>query len=509
MNVGPLERFRKVVRSKDREAFAAAALELRHWMMENDPHRPIYHFAGPESWTNDPNGPIYYRGKYHLFYQFDPIVDGQRSNRCWGHAVSEDLVHWEDWPIALWPDTPYDQNGVYSGNTVVDDNGHLCALYTGNVGGHRETYGIVARSMDDGLNWQKKMVMHNTQRPNDGSPVHWDGYLWREGKRWKQLIGGATEGENRQGAAWLWTSDDLEQWTLQKNIAPDIKLGEYWELPYLIRLGGKAVLMVGHGNPYWLGDYDEAQMHFQPNSLEALSIDNGNYYSFNVNMTDNQGPQGAERRLMHGWVTGPPSPTKDVPYWQGAHSIPRVISLKNGRVWQEPIPEMSSLRGEHKRWDDRDASGRLPMEGHALELQATFDPGTADVFGLNLRVSEDGSDLVRVFFDRRSGEFGVDGPTLERNRENLGPSNEGRSIKIKRQASFLATNTAVTMHIFLDRSIVEVFINGCAYTARAFSPADAQRIEVFSEGGVAKLRTLDIWEMKSIWQAPGRRVESC
>ncbi len=177
----PVAGFRNVVESKDLDTYSQAALKLRRWMIENDPHYPIYHFTGPESWINDPNGPIYYRGKYHLFYQFDPIVDGRRSKRCWGHAVSTDLVHWVDWPVAIWPDTPYDRQGVYSGNTVVDANGDLCALYTGNVAGHRETYGMLARSRDGGLTFEKKMVMDNAQRPNKNSPVHWDGFVWKQG----------------------------------------------------------------------------------------------------------------------------------------------------------------------------------------------------------------------------------------------------------------------------------------------------------------------------------------
>lgn len=84
-----VEEFRRVVKSKDIKTFSHAALELRHYMMEHDPHLPIYHFTGPESWINDANGVIYHEGLYHLFYQFDPIVDGQRSARCWGHAVSK------------------------------------------------------------------------------------------------------------------------------------------------------------------------------------------------------------------------------------------------------------------------------------------------------------------------------------------------------------------------------------------------------------------------------------
>ena len=97
----PVEAYRAVVQSKDKPTYARAALDLRHWMIENDPHMPVYHFTGPECWINDPNGVIYHKGVYHLFYQYDPIVNGKRSKRCWGHAVSKDLVHWDDWPIAL------------------------------------------------------------------------------------------------------------------------------------------------------------------------------------------------------------------------------------------------------------------------------------------------------------------------------------------------------------------------------------------------------------------------
>jgi hypothetical protein len=117
--------YRSVLHSKDVAEFSKAALALRKWMIANDPFQPLYHFTGPESWINDPNGPIYYQGRYHLFYQFNPIVDGRKSATCWGHAVSSDLMHWADWPIAIWPDTPQDRAGVFSGNTFVDDNGDL------------------------------------------------------------------------------------------------------------------------------------------------------------------------------------------------------------------------------------------------------------------------------------------------------------------------------------------------------------------------------------------------
>ncbi len=426
----------------------------------------------------------------------------RRSERCWGHAVSEDLVHWQDWPVALWPDSAYDREGVYSGNTFVLNDGSLGALYTGNVSGHQEAYGILAHSTDKGLTWQKKMVMPDQDRPNADSPVHWDAQVWRDGDTWQQLIGGSTGGDDHQGAAWLWTSPDLETWTRRANIAPTIQRGQYWELPYLIPLDGRHVLMVGNGNPYWIGDYDPERMLFTPDDPEPIEFDTGSYYAVNPHMVDDKGPNGSQRRIMHAWVTGPPSPTKTVPYWQGAHSIPRLLSLKENRVWQEPIPEWQALRSHHVLFDNFDnldaaREGLRVIRGDALEARATFKPDGADTVGLKFRVSADGQDYVRVFYDVARAEFGVDGPTITRNATSFAKDRQG--IKIDRQASFLKPDEPVSMHIFLDRSIIEVYVNGSAYTARVFAPADALGVALWSEGGQMSLSALDVWKMKSIW----------
>ena len=495
----PVENYRDAVTSRDREVYGPAALELRRWMAANDPHWPRYHLLGPESWTNDANGPIYYQGRYHMFYQFDPIVNGRQSARTWAHAVSDDLVHWKDWPVALWPDTPYDRNGVYSGNTFVLNDGSLGALYTGNVDGHRETYGIFARSVDAGLTWTKKMVMNDSERPNSDSPVHWDGQVWRDGDLWYQLIGGTTGGNEPRGAAWLWASPNLEHWTLQGNIAPTIESNGFWELPYLIPLGGRHVMMVGQGNPYWIGNYDRKKTLFTPYGKEPHQFDTGNYYAVNPHMVDDKGPAGSERRLLHAWVTGPPSTTDTVPYWQGALALPRVLTLEGDRVRQEPIPELQSLRGRHQRFEGSVMTDQLRnVRGDTLELRATFINNGTDRFGLKLRVSDDGSDFVRVFYDADRRDFGVDGPTVDRNARDFQEGLLG--IKLGRQASFLEPGAPVTLHVFLDRSIVEVFVNGCAYTARAFSDPAALGVDLWFERDSATLDSLDVWELSSIWE---------
>ena len=219
------------------------------------------------------------------------------------------------------PDRRYDVDGVYSGNTFIDDDGFPCALYTGNVAAHAEAHGVLARSTDGWLTWHKHKVMDNEQRPNAASPVHWDAQVWKEGELWQQLIGGAVgEGAAQRGAAHLWTSPDLEEWTHRGTIAEDHDPERrYWELPYLVPFGARAVLMVGaRDNPYWTGSYDREARRFHPDRREPRFVDLGLYYCVNPHLVDDRGPGGAPRRLLLGWVLGARSPVDTAPYWIGA-----------------------------------------------------------------------------------------------------------------------------------------------------------------------------------------------
>ena len=473
--------YREVLKSRDIAIYSKAALELRKGIIANDPHRPIYHFTGPESWINDPNGPICYKDKYHLYYQFSPIIDGNRSPICWGHAVSDDLIHWVDWPVVLWPDTKYDRNGVFSGNTITDDKGMLNAFYTGNVGGHDECYGMRAWSADGGVTWEKKMIMKD--RPTHDSPVHWDAQIWKDGSLWYQLIGGTAEGK---GAAMLWSSQDMDNWTFIKPIFVSGP-GSFFELPYLIPLDGRHVLMSGAAaNPYWIGSYDDQLHAFLPDKIDPESFDAGDYYSFNPNMTDHKGIRGSDRRIVHGWVTTPATPTKDVSYWQGAHSIPRVITIKDGRLDIQPIAEIEELRGLKRSFNgislvEGVAVPLKDVSGSAIEIVARFSPGKAKRVGINVRASADGSVSLPVWFDGATSEFGVGD---------------------KRGKSHLKPGEDVTLRIFVDRSIIEVYAGGRVITKCTLNDPAAQLIVPFAEGGEAVLKDIDIWQMKSMWDKP-------
>jgi len=479
----PAVKYRAVIKSQDKAVFAKAALELRRWMEVHDPQRPTYHTMGPLDFTFDVNGPIYHDGKYHIFYLNDKNPDGCRR----GHMVSKDLVHWEDWPVAMWPDTPWDHEAVFSGNLVIDDKGTPTFIYTGNSS-HQTAKGVLARSYDGMLTWQKKLVMDKPPYP--GTPVHWDGQIWKDGGTWYQLCGGTY---SNAGAAVLWSSPDLENWTYRKRIYTTGKYGGFWELPYLLPFGEKSVLIIGVCPVrYWVGTYDKSSFVFKPDEEEADILDvSPHFYAPNPHMVDDKGPGGSQRRLMFGWVRGGKTPTRDVPYWDGNHSIPRVLTLEANKLIQEPIPELQILRYGHMQVKDRLIGSSAPgllkdVTGDALEVVASFDlkDATGKRFGVKLRMSKDGKEQTVVYYEPATGRFGVAGAVV------------GGEISDK--ADFPA-GQMVTLHIFLDRSVVEVFAAGRVITKRTYSDPASQGLDVFCDGGSVNLEALDVWRMKSIW----------
>jgi len=479
----PLDRYKAVIKSQDKTVFAKAALDLRRWIQRHDPHRPVFHTMGPTDFTFDVNGPIHHDGKYHLFYL--NIVKPERCRR--GHLVSTDLVHWTDWPVAMWPDTPWDREAVFSGNLVIDDKGVPTFIYTGNSS-HKTAKGVLARSSDGMLTWKKKLVMDKPPYP--GSPVHWDGQIWKDGDTWYQLCGGTYSGG---GAAVLWSSPDLEHWTYRNRIYTTGKYGRFWELPYLLPFDKKHVLIIGvHPVRYWIGTYDKKSLVFKPDKEEADILDvSRHYYAPNPHMVDEKGPGGSRRRLMFGWVRGGKSPTKDVPYWDGNHSIPRVLTLEDNKLVQKPIPELKTLRHQHVQVKDRLIESETPrllkgFTGDALEIVASFDPdrATAKRFGVKLRMSKDGKEQTIVYYEPKTGRFGVGGSVVDG--------------EISDKAD-LPVGENVTLHIFLDRSVVEVFAAGRVITKRTYCNPASQGLDVFSDKGNVSLEVLDVWRMKSIW----------
>ena len=151
--------------------------------------RPLFHLAARTGWMNDPNGFSFYKGNYHLFYQYHPY-DSHWGPMHWGHGVTKDLIHWEYLPAAMAPDMPYDRDGCFSGSAVELDDGRQLLMYTGVVkevqpDGSKREIQTQCIAVGDGLNYEKygeNPVLTRTDLPEGGSPFDFrDPRIWREG----------------------------------------------------------------------------------------------------------------------------------------------------------------------------------------------------------------------------------------------------------------------------------------------------------------------------------------
>jgi beta-fructofuranosidase len=458
-----------------------------------DPHRLAYHFMAPAYWINDPNGVIQFRGEYHLFYQHHPY-SAEWGPMHWGHAVSADLVHWRHLPIALAPNEPYDNGGCFSGSAVEHED-RLYLFYTGNIqtSGTKQVQNVAMS--DDGVHFRKfgqNPVI--PAPPAEGSPDFRDPKVWRHGDAWYMVVG---TGKDGRGKIALYRSKDLLQWTFV-NIAAesDGTMGWMWECPDLFPLGGKHVLvfspmgMEGCRVAYLVGEMDYENGRFIAESSGA--IDAGTDFYAPQSFQDAQG-----RRILIGWMNGwdTPAPTK-AKDWAGAMSLPRLLTLDNGRLRMEPVPELNALRqAEHSRSGTVIKAGetrRLPeLEQDTLELQVRLKTFNRGKFGIHLRCSADGKEKITVLCDPSEHKLTVidtsGGGAARVSECRLEPDREGW----------------VDFRLYLDRSSLEIFANG-GYTAlsiRLFPDPAHTGAECFAEGGDAHLQQFIYWKLQSIWSS--------
>ncbi|TCI57530.1 glycoside hydrolase family 32 protein [Exiguobacterium sp. SH1S21] len=391
--------------------------------------RPHYHFAPPFGWMNDPNGLCQYNGVYHLFYQYHPFgVDWDDMH--WGHATSTDLIRWEHKPIALRPGLDYDQDGVFSGSALVKD-GVLHLYYTGNVwlDEKRETLRQVQclATSADGNTFKKHLDNPIISgEPARGNAHVRDPKVWDQEGRYYMVLGtrDATDGK-----VVLYDSDDAIHWSERGVIAGETgEHGWMWECPDLFHLDGHDVLLLSpqgmeqdgdryhnlHQCGYFVGHLDLNAPLFTHGTFTEL--DYGHDFYAAQTFLDERG-----RRILIAWNA---MWERDWPEqaegWTNQMTIPRELSLRNGRLYMTPIEEMASLRQTSQRL------AGPKFEGDAFEL--SFDTE---------------ADFQFACFGE-TATFSKSGNTLELTR--------GHEVR-RLQAS------GRTFRIFVDASSIEVFVN--------------------------------------------------
>jgi len=462
--------------------------------LDDDPHRPTYHFAPPANWLNDPNGLVEWDGEYHLFYQYNP-GGPYHGTIHWGHAVSEDLVHWEDRPVALEPEVDgEDRHGCWSGCTVIDD-GVPTFVYTGGDG--NDQLPCLARATDDELDtWQKSarnpIIESPPERPEILSNDDWnaefrDHDVWRADGIWYHLIGSGTE--DGGGTALLYRSDDLLDWTYVGPILVGDRDadGPIWECPELLDFGDVQLLQVSDYDKvsYFLGTFDGETFDRD----DSGTLDHGNYYAA-------QSIPDGDRYLSWGWIREDRSQAAQWDAgWSGVMSVPRELSITpDGELEVRPTSELARLRGDGTSIDARDIAPSEPLSlddaGDALEIELEFQLDGADALELVVARSGDGEERTPIRYTA-DGELIVD-----RSRSSLSDSAnaEPQSIDDVPQSD----DGIVRLHVLVDGSVVEAFVNNRSCVSSRIYPTrpDSTGVSLKAVGGAVDLRSIDIWSLE-------------
>jgi fructan beta-fructosidase len=487
------------------------------------PWRLQYHFSPPQNWTNDPNGLVYYKGEYHLFYQFNPF-GSKWGHMSWGHAVSADLLHWHDLPVAL-----EEENGImiFSGSAVVDEHNSsglcsknggdvscLIAIYTGHTP-ERQTQNI-AFSNDRGRTWTK-------YKGNPVIDLHLKNFrdpkvLWYEaGKKWVMVTALSDQHKLR-----LFESHDLIHWNALSDFGPAGAVEGVWECPDLFELPltgtdeTRWVLVLnmnpggiagGSGTQYFVGQFDGSKFTNENPTSKQLWMDYGKDYYAAVSFFG--GKTGEARRVMIGWFSNwqyaNQTPETD---WRGAMALPREITLAKSdegiRVRQQPVREIAGLQkalttaavvpAQNSALIDMAAANlelqQATRDGDQMELEVEFELGSATRFGV--QVFRGGDHKTEVGIDRSRGKLYVD-------RTHSGVTSFSKDFPGRQEAP-LRVDGAAKLMIFLDHSSIEVFANDGAVTIADRVYPDAQDIGLafFADRPAPRIR-LRMWRVASVW----------
>lgn len=466
-------------------------------LLAGDTHRPRYHFLPPSNWMNDPNGLIQWGDQYHLFYQYNP--DGAyHANMHWGHAVSDDLIHWQDLPVALAPvpGSP-DEHGCWSG-CAVDNNGVPTIFYTSTTGKHSSIQTQSMATSDDGLvTWVKhpaNPVISQVPVESGQTRDFRDPFVWREGDTWYMVLG--SQIKDVGGVIFLYRSLNLVEWEYLNPLysSDNLRYGLIWECPNFFRLGEKWVLIFSaHTGAdvdtiyYFVGDYQD--FRFVPQYSAVL--DYGSMYA-PLTFADHQ-----QRRLMFGWLReARPVVEQRASGWSGVQSIPRVLTLDDhNRLLMNPVPELENLRGRHYSIAPMriTQATTLDVTGLALDIVAEFDVEDGGHCGFSLLCSADGTERLDIVYRAERGLLSVHKVTPELNGALTTHSRE--------TAHELAPDETLKLRILLDGSVIEIIANErTSLTSRFYAlSASSKHVRLF--GAQARLLALDIWEMPSIWQS--------
>jgi len=467
---------------------------------KSDFSRPKYHLLPDANWTNETHGLIYYKNQYHIFNQKNASNLMLRQIN-WGHYSSPDLIHWTEHKPVLKPEPGFDENGIWSGHVVLNDEGIPAAFYS--AGGAKFGIGMALPKDPNLLEWGKfngNPVILGQPEGYTRTDMH-DPYLWKVGDKWYMCIGFGLEKDGKQnGALLLYSSLDLKKWNFLHLLFegnPEIdNSGVFWEMPVFQKVGQKYVLLVNKVPTkgvsaralYWVGDFINEKFvpdNPVPKNLEVINRLLSPSVAFDKN------------GLLSAIAIIPDEFGGEASYklgWTHLYSIPRVWNLKDGKIQQSPHPVLKELREEKKSFQNQQIENEKPLLisiGHQqIEIEATIEPGNSKKFGFLVGENPDHSEFTRIYYDAETREMVVD-QTNSSLKEHI-------PLRTKRDKYDLDLSKSIDFHLFIDGSVIEVFVNdGDAFTTRIFPLKEtSNQVEIFTEGTNIGAKA-DVWTLKT------------
>ena len=459
------------------------------------PERSAFHVTGPIGWINDPNGFSVYKGEYHLFFQYHPYSH-HWGPMHWGHVKTKDFIRWERLPAALAPDTEMDKDGCFSGSALELEDGRQLLMYTG-VHATRRADGAVENlqtqciAIGDGVDYEKVLepVIDGSDLPEGGSVVDFrDPKIWQEDGMFYAVI--ANRCDDDSGTVLLYRSEDVLHWSFVTVLERcNNEYGKMWECPEFFPLDGKQVLLActmempalglefhpGFGTLCIIGDYDRDSHTFTRERVQA--IDYGlDFYATQTLKT----PDGRTVMIawMQNWSTSANVP-RDARIF-GEMTLPRELSIREGRLCQNPVRELERYRGQCISYENVLVRGEMNLygvSGRLLDMTVQLRAADENCYErFRIKVGADGTHYALIRYRPRDNTVRID-------RTRSG----GRyDIVHVRDIPVRYDEGRIKLRIVMDYHSVELFVNDGeqAATFRLYSPESAQAILFESTGSV-------------------------
>lgn len=466
-----------------------------------DPFRPAFHLTPPAGCMGDPNGGIYHEGWFHIFYGLQPFAH-HPGGWYWAHARSKDLLHWEPMKTGLTPALELGLDAIGSGSTIITENGTKLAFYSQGQNGQGMKFWRAEFTNEQLSAWThegKNPILtldHPNLPPFDG---FWrDPFVFRvQGRTF--LIACADLFEENYVPVPLFEAKDKEltDWEYKGNLftVPKHKYRNL-EVPEFRPIDDKWLFMASTDAPvdrvnYFLGEFDLENLKFNVES-EGVIDHSGHYYAQET-IVDDKGHvylmswiPGWDREWLPYYMNQPLKNSN--PVWNGCFAIPRRLRLKDGRILQSPVAALKDLRANPFRLGPKllPVSGPVTAvevidgcRGDQMEIRAQFELHNASFCGINVLSDEAGLGGLPIVWS--GNVLNVDGVKV--------PVEEWQQ------------GDAIDLHLFIDKKVVEIFVNGGRYCisrqVREEHVKD-QHIALTALGGTAQLISFEAWELSGV-----------